>query len=261
MIRKLFILLFLIGLVGSAKADVTVLSGIYQGKDLYVKNPFSAYGVGFCVFEVLVNGEVTSDEVNSSAFAIDLSVFGLEKGDPVEVVIRSKEGCTPYVINEDAIAPSSTYEVVSNKLQGTQLMWTTKGESGSLAFVLEQFKWNKWVEVGAVDGTGNAEGANYSVEVPTHAGKNIFRLKQVDSNGVNYSDSMEYEVETSRVELMETKVFEEIRFSSSTPYELYDEYGVLVAEGAADRLNVAELPSGRYFLNFSDQFGQVVIKK
>ncbi|MGB0425196.1 MAG: hypothetical protein ACPGED_12770, partial [Flavobacteriales bacterium] len=85
MIQKFFFVLLLVGMVLTAKADVTVLSGVYQGKDLYVKNPFSADGVGFCVFEVLVNGEVTSDEVNSSAFAIDLSVFGLKQGDAVEV--------------------------------------------------------------------------------------------------------------------------------------------------------------------------------
>ena len=261
MIQKFFFVLLLVGMVFTAKADVTVLSGVYQGKDLYVKNPFSADGVGFCVFEVLVNGEVTSDEVNSSAFAIDLAVFGLKKGDAVEVVIRSKEGCSPYVINEDAISPSSTYEVVSSKLESTQLMWSTKGETGSLPFIIEQFKWNKWVDVGAVDGSGDPENGNYSVEVPVHSGKNIFRLKQIDSNGINYSDPIEVEVSLPSVELLESKVYEEIRFSSSTPFELYDEYGTLVAEGAADRLNVTEFASGRYFLNFADQFGQVVIKK
>ena len=252
---------FLTGCVLSVKADVTVLSGVYQGKDLYVKNPFSADGVGFCVFEVLVNGEVTSDEVNSSAFAIDLSVFGLTQGDALEVVIRSKEGCSPYVINEDAISPSSSFEVISNSLEGAQLTWTTKAESGSLPFFVEQFKWNKWVEVGAEDGSGTPEETSYSVEVPVHTGKNIFRLKQIDSNGINYSESMEFEVETAAIELMENKVFEEIRFSASTPFELYDEYGTLVAEGASDRLNVTEFASGRYLLNFADQFGQVVIKK
>ena len=261
MIQKLFIFLFLSGMVYTAKADVTVLSGVYQGKDLYVKNPFSADGVGFCVFEVLVNGEVTSDEVNSSAFAIDLSVFGLKKGEAVEVVIRSKEGCTPYVINEDAISPSSTYEVVSSKLESSQLMWSTKGGSGSLPFIVEKFKWNKWVEVGAVYGSGNPEVTNYSVEVPVHTGKNLFRLKQVDSNGINYSENIEVEVNTPSVELLESKVYEEIRFSASTPFELYDEYGTLVAEGDADRLNVTEFASGRYFLNYADQFVQVVIKK
>ena len=47
---------------------VIVLEGHYQGKNLYVQNPFAGSGVGFCTFEVTINGEVTTDEVNSSAF-------------------------------------------------------------------------------------------------------------------------------------------------------------------------------------------------
>ncbi|MEO0405298.1 MAG: hypothetical protein AAF193_10535, partial [Bacteroidota bacterium] len=149
----------------SALAEVTVLKGVYQEKDLYVKNPFSDDGVGFCVFEVIVNGDVTTDEVNSSAFAIDLSILGLKKGDEVEVVIRSKEGCAPTVINPDAIAPPSTFEITDFSLMDGQLKWSTKGETGSLPFVVEQYKWNKWVEVGAVDGKGQPDTQDYVCEV------------------------------------------------------------------------------------------------
>ncbi|HEY8404629.1 MAG TPA: hypothetical protein VIK71_08470, partial [Flavobacteriales bacterium] len=53
----------------SAMAEVVIINGIYQGKDLYVKNPVTSSGIGFCIFEVLVNGNITSDEVNSPAFA------------------------------------------------------------------------------------------------------------------------------------------------------------------------------------------------
>ncbi len=35
----------------AALAEVYVFTGVYQGKDLYVKNPFSPDGVGFCVLK------------------------------------------------------------------------------------------------------------------------------------------------------------------------------------------------------------------
>ena len=57
------------------QAGTIVLEGKYQQKNLYVINGIAPEGVGFCVFEVTVNGDVTSDEINSSAFEIDLS-FG-----------------------------------------------------------------------------------------------------------------------------------------------------------------------------------------
>jgi hypothetical protein len=42
------------------KAAEMHLTGTYQGKNLYVQNP-SASGDGFCVHEVHVNGEVTTE--------------------------------------------------------------------------------------------------------------------------------------------------------------------------------------------------------
>jgi len=110
----LFILLFaLFGLSSTAQSGSLVLKGVYQGKDLYVKNPFGEDGVGFCVYEVYVNDELTRDELNSSAFAIDFSILGIEKGESVEVVLNHKKGCGPLVLNPEAIKPHSTFDIKS----------------------------------------------------------------------------------------------------------------------------------------------------
>ncbi|MFT5957541.1 MAG: hypothetical protein ACI87V_001425, partial [Flavobacteriales bacterium] len=42
----LLLLLFASPLISNA--GVFVYNGVYQGKDLYVKNPFAGDGVGFC---------------------------------------------------------------------------------------------------------------------------------------------------------------------------------------------------------------------
>jgi hypothetical protein len=47
-----------------ASAGVIVLEGNYQGKNLFIQNPFSEAGVGFCVFEVTVNDQIATDEIN-----------------------------------------------------------------------------------------------------------------------------------------------------------------------------------------------------
>ena len=44
---------------GLSQGGVIILEGNYQGKNLYVQNPFSSIGVGFCVSEVLINGNIT----------------------------------------------------------------------------------------------------------------------------------------------------------------------------------------------------------
>src|ERR1700741_1848779 len=130
---------------------VIILEGNYQGKNLYIQNPFGSNGVGFCVSEVKVNGNITTDEINSSAFEIDMKPHKLNIGDKVEIKIFHKEDCKPKVLNAEVLKPKSTYEVISMNVDkdGT-FTWSTKSETGKLAFAVEQFRWNKWVKVGEV---------------------------------------------------------------------------------------------------------------
>src|SRR4051812_37146048 len=138
-----------------SQSNVIVLEGNYQGKVLYVQNPFAPGGVGFCVTEIKVNGNLTTDETNSSAFEIDLKPHKLSIGDKVEIKIFHKDGCKPKVLNPEVLKPKSTFDVIgiSADKDGT-LKWTTKSETGKLAFFVEQYRWNKWVKVGEVEGVG-----------------------------------------------------------------------------------------------------------
>ena len=63
--------------------------------------------------------------------------------------------------------------------EGT-LKWSTKSETGKLSFAVEQFRWNKWVKVGEVDGNGSTEDNKYEFKITPHSGENKFRVKQVD---------------------------------------------------------------------------------
>jgi hypothetical protein len=261
--RQLLIFLFAISFSLTASAGVYVFTGVYQGKDLYVKNPFSEDGVGFCVFEVTVNGEVTTDEINSSAFAIDLALFELEVGDPVEVVIRTKDNCEPRVINPEDISPRSEFEVeFMTRTKDRTIVFRTTREAGALPFVVEQFKWNKWVQVGVVDGEGLSETPNeYTMEVPLHSGENTLRVRQDDARGSHHSDKFTLESDVEPVKLVSDKFFEELRFSARTAYEVFDAYGVLYAKGVSDKVDTQDWPKGDYYVNFDNRFGVAVRKR
>ena len=88
--KKLIHTLFLLLIATGGFAEEIVLSGIYQGKNLYVMNPFAADGNGFCITGITVNGVATSDEINASAFEIDLTKHNLTKGDNVSVESSTK---------------------------------------------------------------------------------------------------------------------------------------------------------------------------
>ena len=100
--------LVLILTTGALANQEMVLEGTYQGENLYVQNPFASSGVGFCVTNVLINGQQSIDEINSSAFEIDFSSYQLSKGASVKVKIEYKDDCTPRVLNPEVLKPSST---------------------------------------------------------------------------------------------------------------------------------------------------------
>ncbi|MCH2198507.1 MAG: hypothetical protein MK081_06970 [Flavobacteriales bacterium] len=258
--RLLLIALFAMASL-AANAGVYVYSGIYQGRDLYVKNPFSADGVGFCVFEVKVNGELTTDEVNSSAFAIDLAMFELNIGDPIEVVIRIKDDCEPRVINPEDISPRSTFEVENISVSGeNKLSFVTSNEGGPLPFTVEQFKWNKWVEVATINGKGDG-GHQYEVDIRFHEGVNTFRVKQRDAAGTKTSDKVDVDSSTAAVSMVSNKIYDKVEFSAACAYEVFDEYGVLVTKGNGPTIDASSWGKGQYFVNYGKTFGAVVMKK
>ncbi len=98
----IFIFLFVMA-CGGNKKDTIVLEGEYSGKNLFVQNPYAANGVGFCVSEVYVNGKMTSDEINSENFEIDLTAMALKEGDKVKIEINHLKDCAPKILNPEVL--------------------------------------------------------------------------------------------------------------------------------------------------------------
>jgi hypothetical protein len=246
---------------------VIILEGNYQGKNLYIQNPFGSNGVGFCVSEVKVNGNITTDETNSSAFEIDLKQHKLNVGDKVEIKIFHKEDCKPKVLNPEVLKPKSTFEVISMNVEkdGT-FSWSTKSETGKLTYAIEQYRWNKWVKVGEVDGVGTPVTNNYSFKIVPHSGKNQVRVRQTDYSGQpRLSKAAEFSSDVPDISFAPIKVKSDINFVASgkpieTMYEIYDQYGNIVKKGYGDKIDVSNLPKGGYFLNYDNKMGEFVKK-
>jgi hypothetical protein len=246
---------------------VIVLEGNYQGKNLYVQNPFAGSGVGFCVMEVRVNGNVTTDEWASSAFEIDFRNLQLKLGDKVEVKIQHKDDCKPKILNPEVLKPKSTFDVISMSVDKDLIFkWSTKGETGKLPYIIEQFRWNKWVKVGEVEGNGTPAENSYSFKVSPHSGKNQYRVKQVDYTGQpKLSKTVDYLSTTPEISFSPAKVSKEITFTAgSTPtetmFEIYDQFGNIVKRGFASVVDASNLPKGAYYLNYDNKMGEFIKK-
>lgn len=257
---SILIALFFIQLISFA--GIIEINGTYQGKNIYVMNPFSPSGIGFCVYEVTVNGRTTTDEINSSAFEVDFSSMQLKLGEEINLKIKHKENCIPRVLNAEVLKPKSTFIVkVINVTKDGVISWTTQEEDGKLPFIIEQFRWNKWVKVTDTIGNGTSGVNKYTAKVNLHSGENRFRVKQVDhSNIPRYSSEALLKTIKPEVVLASRKVTKEITFSHETMYELYDYYGNLIKKGKGKSFSISSLKKGKYFLNFDNKLEEITKK-
>lgn len=259
--KRIFLVLSLVTVgVANALAGTIIVEGNYYGKNLYIQNPFASSGVGFCTIEVQINGQTTTDEINSSAFEVDFSFFQLEIGAPVEVKIRHRDDCKPDVLNEEDLHPRPTFEIQAMKVDKSGLLYfATTNETGTLPYTLQQYRWNKWVDVGTIEGKGNPEKNEYEYQIPTiHSGENRFRLKQDDPSGKpRYSFDTKYRspLQAPSFEQEGKRVDDKISFSASTMYEIYDEFGRIVAQGVGKSADVSKLGKGVFYVNYDNTFG------
>jgi hypothetical protein len=251
--KQLFIILSIFGSY-SLNSAVLVVEGKFLNKNLYVLNSYASGGVGFCAKEVRVNGNITTDETNSNTFEIDLKALHLQYGEKVTIEIEHGDGCLPKILNPDDLKPMPTFEVVSMDLNPSgMLKWTAMKESGSLPYVIEQYKWNKWIRVGEVEGVGTPEQHDYSFQVALHSGENKFRVKQ---KGLNSSTKVSKEVTVmspvQKPSFSIAKNYSRIDFSSETAFELYDAFGNVVKKGYGKQVKIDNLQKGEFYLCYDN---------
>lgn len=241
-----------------AMAEELVVKGTYQGENIYVKNPFAPSGVGFCAYEVTVNGMITTDEINSSAFEVDLSVYDFTIGDEVSIVIRYKDDCTPMVLNASALQVQKPAKFETIAVKDGILTFSTTGETGSLPIIVEQYRWNKWVKVGEVKGKGKNQPNTYETKVRTHSGANKFRVRQQTPNKKAQSYSREAVSISTTPAVTFKATNDEVAFSDETMYEVYDQFGGIVFKGYGKQINISTLTKGKYYLNYDNSQAEFV---
>mgnify|MGYP006095117735 CR=1 FL=1 len=235
------------------------VEGTYQGKNLYVQNPMDDEGFGYCATKVTVNGDIMPGGTSMGAFEIDFSLFNIGIGEPVFIVIEHNDGCKPKILNPEVLLPRSTYNIVLIKVSPEgKLTWETSKEEGKLPFIIEQYRWNKWVTIGEVQGKGSGQENTYDFDVTPHSGENTVRVAQEDHSGRKRpSAEVKFKSTTPIVTKTPTKVKKEIRFIANeepaeTRYEIFDAYGNIVKKGVGVSVNCTNLIRGVYYINFDN---------
>jgi hypothetical protein len=189
--KHLSVLTILLLLAINSHAAIFVISGIYQGKNLFVQNPATdPEGTIFCTNDVYVNDVKVMGGITQGAFEVDLSNIRINS--QVTVKITHKEGCKPRLLNPQVIKPSSLFHFNSFQVDKEHFIWSTRGEKPKGKYVLEYYMADKWVLVKEIPAKGSIILNNYDTDGVV-TGTNKYRLKFVESDGhVHYSQIVEF---------------------------------------------------------------------
>jgi hypothetical protein len=259
-LKKILLLSIFSAFTGIVSYAALSIEGSYQGKNLYVQNPEDGDGFGFCATKVTVNGDVMPGGCSSNAFEIDFSLFNIEIGEPVFIVIEHSDGCKPTILNPEVLLPKSTFNTESISISPSgALIWKTTNERGKLPFFVEQYRWNKWVQVGEVSGKGTSGTNSYEFQVAPHSGENTIRVVQIDHSGTKRSSKeVKFTSTVPAIEKNPVKVKDVINFTANgkpieTKYEIYDAYGNIVKKGVGTSVPCGNLLKGAYYINFDNK--------
>lgn len=238
--------------------------GVYSGKKMAIFNPLSNDYIGTCMQRITVNGDIYPINVSSNYLEIDLKRVGVEKDDLFNLVIEHKVDCSPIILNPYDFKSHEKGIIKDLKLHDLTLTWTSEGEITNADYVVEYRYKNRWYPLTNIlsKGAGNQF---YTFEIPFMvSGKNELRIYKQNLTSPRYyfANWENPEVHYRIASISVSRYIFILKNSNKLPtfYRLRDQHGVIVKSGFGDEINVSNLNSGFYRLDFNDMT-TVIIKK
>lgn len=253
MIFRLHLLLCLLlgtGYFAAAQQNELVLTGVYNGKNLYVQNPISTNLKDYCTREVYLNGTLVFQNPRSSAYTISLA--HLAEKSPVEIKIRYSEGCMPKIINPQVVRALANFKYLALNADSASISWTTNNQQRGGKFFIEHWYGERWMPVGTLDAAPGQ--ARYSCSVSHTSGNNRYRIKFLQDDGeMYYSNVLDYTSSAAPVSFTPSRVSEKIFLSRDTEYEVTDDKGKQLLKGKGNEIWVGNLATGVYYLKIDNR--------
>lgn len=157
----------------------------------------------------------------------------------------------------------STFEVQSFKINKDGMVsWTARNEDGSLPYYVEQYIYNKWVQVGEINGIGTPSPNSYSVPVILHRGENKFRIRQKGYDKMSrFSDAVAFYSKKEMVTYSITNKNQTLEFSTDTYFIIYNPFGIIIKQGYGNSVDISDYEKGYYCMIYDNKLGGFQKKK
>ncbi len=250
MLRVISFLCFILtALCSYAQIEKTQVAGVFQGKTLFIQNPYEPKSKTFCIQSIELNGKNLEFNKKSSAVKIDFKT--IDENAPVYILIVHGEKCMPIIINPDAINFHSVFSVLEIGFQDSVLIWKTSGEEESFSYIVEKYNLGIWEEMKEIPSKGKFGGATYIHYPFLKEGANKLRVRCEMGNGSYiYSPEVDFHFYPEPVTFFPFATATSLKLSRTATFEIFDAGGQLVLTGEGNSIDVSALQRGDYVIYF-----------
>ena len=149
----------------------------------------------------------------------------------------------------------ATFDIVGDSM----VNWKCNESKNAINYIIQQYRWNRWVDWDTVKSTPGKDSASYSFNINkyVHAGLNKFRVRAVNElvTMLSYSKSISFTSSKLKARAIARQYSTKnhiIDFGRKECYELYSKDGKLIKKGYTQMVGVAELVKGSYYLNYDN---------
>jgi hypothetical protein len=225
-----------------------VVSGVYQGNNIFVQNPYNPKSGVFCTTQVFVNDRLLLENPKASAFQVDLTY--LKINELVVIRILFHEGCSPKVVNPHVLQGAKGFQFLYTQADENAITWMSQGERPGGMFVLErQLTDFEWEVLSETPGKGAGNAHLYSLRATHIDGENRYRLHyEAPEQEDNFSVEFAFTLTEYPITFSPSMVTNKITLSQEADYKITDFNGQVVMEGRAREIFVNALRPGQYYL-------------
>lgn len=244
----------------SASCQEVVLSGNYQGRDLFIQNPYNKSTKKFCTEGIYLNNELIIQNPSISAIRVDMSDISLDAF--VEVRITHSTGCIPSIVNPEVLKSADSFQFMATEADNGSITWSTKGEkNGGTLYIMQSTKKTNWAVIDTIAGKGSSEINRYAIPPIHRLGLNNYKVEYISPSGNKFeSPVFNYTASEKYITFYPQIATTTLTLSDSTNYEVEDYFGKVLMKGEGKQVLVLNLKPGKYYLVIQNRKEQFIKK-
>lgn len=231
--------------------DTLEYNGVNYQRKLFFHNP-SPQRDSFSIQQILVNGDTVREELSTNTVTLHLDRLPLEHEDSLCIQVIFLVDYIPHLVNPEGLLPPNDFIFTYIRVRNQKLLWRVAGVIGYRPFIVEQYRWERWVDIEEVPVYDSLPGGTYEYSLRPHYGANQYRVVKVNALGetVVSREQTIRAYNVPRPEMVSSRVREQLEFTEVTRYEIYDMDWNLLKSGRDRYIDVSDLPRGRYMINY-----------